>query len=259
MSTTSHGGDPSRRSRMIAAAPGLAAGLADAEQRARRAVAETAAMLNDRGLLPDAVLPTALMVGVGTSNGWVAPLDGELTLFLALEMLPSPPYDKVLVAHEAIHLIHHRLRPDPWPETVATRLYDEGLATALSQRLVPGLRLDEYLWFDTGWGKWLHDCEAACRASAPNFSNHSTATTIPASSAPTPPSPATSQHAPVTTLAPALSPHSWATSASPARPSSAPTRPGPPASFAAGSQPDPTSVCRRVARTDTVPLLLKSC
>lgn len=100
-----------------------------------------------------------LVVGVGSSNGWVASWPDAPTLFLALELLPEPPFDQVLVAHEMIHLAHERRRPAPWPETVGTRLFAEGLAGALSRRLVPGLALDAYLWVDDAHRDWLGECQ----------------------------------------------------------------------------------------------------
>jgi hypothetical protein len=115
--------------------------------------------LRAHDVLDNADVPAVLLVGVGTSNGWVARWEGAPTLFLALELLPDPPYDEILVVHEMTHLAHDRSRLEPWPETVGTRVFAEGLATAVSARMTPGRRPDEYLWFGDAHRKWLDACD----------------------------------------------------------------------------------------------------
>ncbi len=60
-----------------------------------------------------------------------------------------------------VHLAHERLRsPEPrLIETVGARLFAEGLAGAVSRRVVAGLSLDSYLWWDDRHTDWLGDCE----------------------------------------------------------------------------------------------------
>jgi hypothetical protein len=137
----------------------LAASIEHREWRARLLVDRVEASLRAHELLDDAAVSAVLLVGVGTSNGWVARWEGAPTLFLALELLPDLPYDHVLVVHEMTHLAHERAARGIWPETVGTRVFAEGLASAVSARVVPGLRLDEYLWFDDAHRTWLGDCE----------------------------------------------------------------------------------------------------
>lgn len=152
-------GDPHARAAAAARVPALAPLLPERETRARRLVEQTEGLLRAGGLLDDEDVAAVFLVGVGSSDGWVASWLDAPALFLALELLPEPPFDEVLVAHELIHLAHERRRPVPWPETVGTRLFAEGLASALSRRLVPGLALDAYLWVDDAHRDWLAECQ----------------------------------------------------------------------------------------------------
>jgi hypothetical protein len=152
-------GDTHARAAAAARAPALAPLLAERETRARWLVEQTAGVLRAEGLLDNEDLAAVFLVGVGSSDGWVASWLEAPALFLALERLPEPPFDEVLVAHELIHLAHERRRPVPWPATVGTRLFAEGLASALSRRLVPGLALDAYLWVDDAHRDWLSECQ----------------------------------------------------------------------------------------------------
>lgn len=135
----------------------LAPEVASRESRARALLESTERAMQALGLLAEEV-DAVLLVGVGGSNGWVTRWAGAPTLFLALEVLPEPPYDEILVAHEMTHLVHEREHQETWPETVGTRLFSEGLAGALSRHIVPGHRLDAYLWFDDAHERWLSDC-----------------------------------------------------------------------------------------------------
>ncbi len=78
-----------------------------------------------------------LLVGGHTSDGWVTELDGRDTIFLALEYLGDPPYDGVLVSHEAFHVAHARHGAGGWPEDGAASLFQEGLAVAVSRAAPP--------------------------------------------------------------------------------------------------------------------------
>ncbi len=124
----------------------------------RAFAADAGAALCDLGVLDDPDLPLVMLVGGGTSNGWVADHRGAPTLFVALELLDDSPGDEVLVLHEATHVAHQRLMASPWPETVLEALVSEGLAVALSRQLRPGLSDSAYLWFDEAHHDWLLEC-----------------------------------------------------------------------------------------------------
>lgn len=151
-------GDVSARPSAAASVSDLAPVIGAREGRARMLVEQAEVALRGRGLLDGQAVEAVLLVGVGSSNGWVTELNGLPTLFLALEVLPDPPFDEVLVAHEMTHLAHEQLRLPLWRETVGTRLFAEGLAGSISKRVVPGLSLDAYLWWDDQHAEWLDEC-----------------------------------------------------------------------------------------------------
>src|SRR3954453_7126342 len=151
------------RERSLAAAgdvPRLAPTMREVEQQARTLVRHTERAFRAAGLLDDD-LDVVLMVGGHTSNGWVTELDGREVLFLALEFLGDPPYDGVLVSHEAFHVAHSRHGAGQGPEDGASALFQEGVATAISREIHPGLADSAYLWFDDAHAGWVRDCETA--------------------------------------------------------------------------------------------------
>ncbi|MGW6275842.1 hypothetical protein [Kribbella sp. NPDC055071] len=97
------------------------------------------------------------MVGVNTSNGWVA----DDTLYLALEMIPDERAARILAAHEIAHALQQPLPEEPWPDdgTLGQGIYSEGFATALTVELFGEYGLAEHLWFGPGYDDWLADCE----------------------------------------------------------------------------------------------------
>ncbi len=131
---------------------------ARAEALARRAEHEFSAA----GLLDE--LDVVLLVGNGSANGWVSEFYGRQSLFVALELLGAPPYDGVLVSHEALHVAHDRQGAATWPDDVGTCLIQEGIATAASRLLHPGLSDSGYLWTDDQHDRWGRECRAAERA-----------------------------------------------------------------------------------------------
>lgn len=146
--------------RCLAAAadvPRQAATLPVVEARARR-LAEHAERSFRAARLIDDDLDVVLLVGGHTSDGWVTELDGRDTIFLALEFLGDPPYDGVLVSHEAFHVAHARHGAGGWPEDGAASLFQEGLAVAVSRELHPGLPDSAYLWSDDAHGSWVEEC-----------------------------------------------------------------------------------------------------
>ena len=152
-------GSPARREPAAREAPNLVASMAEREQRALELVVSAADSLTAQHALDDLDFQTVLLVGTSSANGWTARLSGVPTLFLALEMLPEPPFDGVLIHHELMHISHdQRARIDGWPESVAGSLFCEGLATAASRRLVTGLSDSAYLWFDDNHAPWVSEC-----------------------------------------------------------------------------------------------------
>lgn len=137
--------------------PRLAPAMASIEARARGLAEEAEAFFVAEGLIDDD-LDVVLLVGARTSDGWVTELDGRPTLFLALEFLGDPPYDALLLSHEAFHIAHARHGAETWPEDCAASLFQEGLAVAVTRDLHPGLSDSAYLCFDDAHGDWVDDC-----------------------------------------------------------------------------------------------------
>jgi hypothetical protein len=127
------------------------------EARARRLAEHAERSFRAEGLIDDD-LDVVLLVGGHTSNGWVTEHDGRDTMFLALEFLGDPPYDGVLVSHEAFHVAHLRHGAGAWPEDGAASLFQEGLAVAVSRELHPGLPDNAYLWHDEVHDDWVEEC-----------------------------------------------------------------------------------------------------
>lgn len=152
-------GLPARRAGASLDVPRLAPAMPAVEERARGLALEAEAFFTDQGLLDDE-LDVVLLVGAHTSDGWVTELDGRDTLFLALEFLGDPPYDAMLLSHEAFHVAHARRGARGWPETCASSLFMEGLAVAVTRDLHPGLSDSSYLWFDDSHGAWVEECAA---------------------------------------------------------------------------------------------------
>lgn len=152
-----------RHERCLAAAadvPRLAPQMAELEARARDLIDLSERSFRADGLLDDD-LDIVLLVGGRTSNGWVTELGDTVSLFLALEFLGEPPYDGVLVSHEAFHVAHSRHGAATWPEDCAASLFQEGIAVAISREIHPGLEESAYLWFDDAHTEWVAACEGA--------------------------------------------------------------------------------------------------
>ncbi|MGS2618539.1 hypothetical protein ACVCAH_29020 [Micromonospora sp. LZ34] len=106
-------------------------------------------------------LDCVLLVGLHRANGWADRLDGRFALFLAVEQLGAAGDDRLLVLHEAAHVLHDRLAAirDWPPQGVANALFTEGLATQVSAEVAPGRGDEEYLWFGRpGYRAWLDTC-----------------------------------------------------------------------------------------------------
>ncbi len=100
-----------------------------------------------------------LDAGTG-SQAWTEDVDGVPTSFLAAERFPDGAAGACLVAHEAAHAVHHRVRPRPWPVTVATKLFEEAVATAVARAEVPGLADADVAAFGSLPDAWLAECDA---------------------------------------------------------------------------------------------------
>jgi hypothetical protein len=163
-----------RHERCLAAAdevPGLAAAITANETRARHLIELAESSFRSDGLLTDD-LDVVLLVGGHTSDGWVTELGDTVTLFLALEFLSDPPYDGVLVSHEAFHVAHARHGAASWAEDCVASLFQEGIAVAISREIHAGLPDSAYLWFDDAHADWVRDCEAAEAAIARRALDH---------------------------------------------------------------------------------------
>ena len=100
-----------------------------------------------------------IFVGLFSSNAWVSDFRGGPTTFFAVERLPDSPGDEILIAHECVHQLHRLLSTDRWDDQRVTHLlFQEGLATAVSEEIVPGRGEAEYLWFEGGFTDWLAEC-----------------------------------------------------------------------------------------------------
>jgi hypothetical protein len=137
--------------------PRLAPTMAALEVRARGLADDAETFFRSEGLIDDD-LDVVLMVGGHTSDGWVTELGGRTTLFIAVEFLGDPPFDAILLSHEAFHVAHSRYGAETWPEDCASSLFQEGFAVAVTRDLHPGLAESAYLWFDGAHGDWVDDC-----------------------------------------------------------------------------------------------------
>lgn len=151
-------GNTRRRDQAADAVSQLAPVIRQREVGARSLVTRAGRDVKEIGVLQADEIPAVLLVGGHPSNGWVTDLEGVTTLFLALEYLGEPPFDDILVTHEAVHLGHLGGPAATWPATVAEALFSEGLAVAVSRHVRPGLDDSAYLWFDDSHQRWVNEC-----------------------------------------------------------------------------------------------------
>ena len=154
--------DPRRRTDAVANVARISPLVKEREARAEALARQAEQEFRAQGLLHE--LDVVLLVGNHTANGWVAEFHGRQSLFVALELLGGPPYDGVLVSHEALHLAHAHHGAATWPDDVGACLIQEGIATAASRVLHPGLSDSGYLWTDDQHDPWVHECREAERA-----------------------------------------------------------------------------------------------
>jgi hypothetical protein len=154
--------DPRRRFDAVADVARISPLVREREARAEALARQAEQEFRARGLLEE--IDVVLLVGNRTANGWVAEFHGRQCLFVALEMLGIPPYDGVLVSHEALHLAHMHHGAASWPDDIGACLVQEGVATAASRELHPGLSDSGYLWTDEQHEPWAGECREAERA-----------------------------------------------------------------------------------------------
>lgn len=95
-------------------------------------------------------------VGAFEENAFVTQIDsGKLALCLPVENGKSD----VMLAHELTHIVHSQTAQfsAQWERTIASTIVQEGLATQVSKRLIPGLPDEEYIEFT--YKGWLKSCE----------------------------------------------------------------------------------------------------
>ncbi|MFG2168120.1 hypothetical protein [Micromonospora chersina] len=159
-------GSWSRTEDLAATLPGLRARAADLAARTedvRALLPSGVAAVCDAMAWSDTADPIecVVLVGLHRANGWADELDGRFALFLAVEQLGPPGDDRLLVLHEAAHVVHDRRAGiRTWPDHgVANGLFTEGLATQVSAELQPGQPDEGYLWFGRpGYREWREEC-----------------------------------------------------------------------------------------------------
>ena len=156
--------DPGRRSGAVADVPRISPLVQEWEARAEALARQTEQAFRAQGLLDE--LNVVLLVGNHTANAWVDEFHGRQTMFVALEFLGAPPYDGMLFSHEALHLAHMHHGAANWPDDVGSHLIQEGVATAASRKLHPGLSDSGYLWNDDQHDSWVRECRQAEKALA---------------------------------------------------------------------------------------------
>jgi hypothetical protein len=156
--------DPRRRTGAVADVPRLSPLVQEREARAEALARRTEQEFRAQELLDE--LNVVLLVGNHTANGWIEEFHGRQSMFVALELLGAPPYDGMLVSHEALHLAHMHHGAATWPDDVGSHLIQEGVATAASRELHPGLSDSAYLWTDDQHDSWVSECRGAERALA---------------------------------------------------------------------------------------------
>lgn len=154
--------DPRRRIDAVADVDRISPLVREREARAEALARQAEQEFRAQGLLDE--LHVVLLVGNNTANGWIAEFRGRQSLFVALELLGAPPYDGILVSHEALHLAHMHHGAATWPDDVGSHLIQEGIATAASRELHPGLSDSAYLWTDDHHDPWVRECREAERA-----------------------------------------------------------------------------------------------
>jgi hypothetical protein len=154
--------DPSHRDSAVAEVARISLLVREWEARAEALARKTEQEVRAQGLLDE--LNVVLLVGNNTANAWIEEFHGQQAMFVALELLGDPPYDRMLFSHEAVHLAHMHQGAANWPDDVGSHLIQEGVATAASRELNPGQSDSGYLWNDDQHDSWVRECREAERA-----------------------------------------------------------------------------------------------
>ena len=154
--------DPRRRNGAVADVDRISPLVREREARAEALARQTEQEFRAQGLLDE--LNVVFLVGNHTANGWIEEFQGRQTMFVALELLAAPPSDGILFSHEALHLAHMHHGAATWPDDIGSHLIQEGVATAASRELHPGLSDSAYLWTDDQHDPWVRECRQAERA-----------------------------------------------------------------------------------------------
>jgi hypothetical protein len=125
--------DPRRRIGAVANVARLSPLMRERKARAEALARQAEQEFTAQGLLLDE-LDVVFLVGNHTANGWVAEFYGRPALFVALELLGAPPYDGILVSHEALHVAHMHHGAETWPEDIGASLAPDCQARALPTR-----------------------------------------------------------------------------------------------------------------------------
>lgn len=108
-------------------------------------------------------VPVHIFVGIYGSNAFV---DHQAEIYLAVEKLPSDPgLLEIIVAHEMVHSYHYHLLGNAgidwnsidWLDA-RNSMYLEGVATSISEKLVPGYSKSVYFSYDEQGEEWLSFC-----------------------------------------------------------------------------------------------------
>lgn len=110
-------------------------------------------------------IPIHLFVGLYASNAFV---DHQAHMYLAIEKLPvDKELLEIIITHEMIHSYHYHVlgyegidwNAINWQDA-RNSMYLEGVATYLSQKLVPGHPKSRYFSYDYDGEKWLSYCKS---------------------------------------------------------------------------------------------------
>lgn len=97
--------------------------------------------------LEDLEIRIIVLIGNYSTNGIVTGFNGG-TMFLFLEAFPDEKYKMSFLGHELLHVIHRgKYALGYQNNTLVDHLFAEGLACNVSERLQPGLTMEEYIEF----------------------------------------------------------------------------------------------------------------
>jgi hypothetical protein len=104
-------------------------------------------------------IPFVVLVGTFGSSAWTTTVGSRQLSFIAAELLPRVPVDRVLIAHETAHGIHHRMRSGDWQPIVGLKLFEEAIAMVSAELECPSCSDLELVAFGGENDAWLRACE----------------------------------------------------------------------------------------------------